>query len=554
MKTFVSHDGVDGNGVRAEVYVQTGEGIVKEIKENANGTADVHFTVENLKFPVHGWIGQDNPVYEVVKKAQQTGDKVEFRIEAQRKANIERDIPIADLRADMKIAREKTIAILASINGIVSDEAVTNPEEDPASTYGRIKAKGDEKKTVATPGANFVAGSALQTLRDLALEQSVSSDIIAAVAAQAILSGSSTDEVLAAIAGPDRRDDSQPELRKAFSVEGPSWKAFNSDGRQNLGASSITSGVGAEQFVRSELTKKVSPELTNSDKFNDAVKYFATLILSIADKIQSATYGSGFRADRSVASHARVRGIVYDTVTDYFTLPIEPDISVTPDKLNEWVTQVGRLSYSRFKLSIEIANSDLKVDEVLIPESLLNGATPTTNITPKTEPAPAVEVEVKEVEKPVEPVVEPVNEELETVADVVVEAKVDKPKKDKAEAVVEPVEAEEESPVLAAVAADDDYEVLPQMHLDESILVGGKLPDDVAATEETIEMFKEFVAETGLPKSDLAKVAKLLAWTFGPKFGKAQNIPDDALTDFIDFYVSMGGDNFVKAVTGIAAK
>ena len=553
MKTFVSHDGVDGNGVRAEVYVQTGEGVVKEIKENANGTADVHFTVENLKFPVHGWIGQDNPVYEVVKKAQQTGDKVEFRIEAQRKANIERDTPIADLRADMKIAREKTIAILASINGIVSDEAVTNPQEDPASTYGRIKAKGDEKKTVATPGTAFVAGSALQTLRDVTAEQSVSSDIIAAIAAQAILSGSTTDEVLSAIAGPDRRDDSQPELRKAFSVEGPSWKAFNSDGRQNLGASSITSGVGAEQFVRAELTKKVSPELSNSEKFNDAVKYFATLILSISDKIQAATYGSGFRADRGVASHARVRGIVYDTVTDYFTLPIETDVMVNPDKLNEWVTNVGRLSYNRFKLSIEIANSDLKVDEVLIPESLLNGAVPTF----KTEPAPAVEVEVKEAEKSTEPVleaiVEPVTEESETVTEVVVEAKAEKPKKEKVESVVES-EVEEESPALAAVATDDNYEVLPQMHLDEAILVGGKLPDDVAATEETIEMFKEFVAETGLPKSDLAKVAKLLAWTFGPKFGKAQNIPDDALTDFIDFYVSMGGENFVKAVTGIAAK
>ena len=548
MKTFVTHDGVDGNGVRAEVYVQSGEGVIKEIKENANGTADIHFIVENLKFPVHGWIGQDNPVYDVVKKAHQTGEKVEFRIEAQRKANIDRDIPIADLRADMKIAREKTIAILASVNGIVSDEAVTNPEEDPASTYGRIKATGNEKKTVATPGSAFVAGTALQTLRDVAAEQSISNDIIASIAAQAILSGSSTEEVLTALAGADRRDDSQPELRKSFSVEAPSWKAFNSDGRQNLGALSITSGVSSEQFSRAELAKKVSPELANGEQFNEAVKYFATLILAIADKIQAATYGNGFRADRSVASHARVRGIVYDTITDYFTLPVEADVTINPDKLNEWVTHVGRLSYNRFKTAIEVANSELKVDEVLIPESLLNGATPTSNITP---------VKSKPVAEKTPEVTEAVEEIPVEVAEVIPSVAVDEEKAEDTnvvEEVAETEEIQEESQALVEVAEADDYEALPQMHLDEDILVGGKLPADVAATEETIEMFKEFVTETGLPKSDLPKVAKLLAWTFGPKFVKAQNIPDDALTDFIDFYVSMGADNFIKTVRGIAAK
>lgn len=540
MKTFVTHDGVDGNGVRAEVYVQTGEGVIKEIKENANGTADVHFTVENLKFPVHGWIGQDNPVYDVVKKAQQSGDKVEFRIEAQRKANIERDVPIADLRADMKIAREKTIAILASVNGIVSDEAVTNPEEDPASTYGRIKATGNEKKTVATPGSAFVAGTALQTLRDIAAEQSVTSDIISAVAAQALLAGSTTSEVLEAISGPDRRDDSQPELRKSFSVEAPSWKAFNSDGRQNLGALSITAGVSSEQFARAELAKKVSPELLNNELFNEAVKYFANLILAISDKIQSATYGQGFRADRSVASHARVRGIVYDTVTEYYGIPVESNLTTIEDSVNEWVTQVGRLSYNRFKTAIDVANSELNVDEITMPEGLLSS----TNVISKVKP-----VEPEIVEATVEEESQIVTEETTSDSQVDVES-VDTEEVQEASV----AEEKDESPALAEVAESDDYEVLPQMHLDEDILVGGKLPEDVAATEETIEMFKEFVTETGLPKSDLSKVAKLLAWTFGPKFAKAQNIPDDALTDFIDFYVSMGADNFIKAVRGISAK
>lgn len=546
MKTFVTHDGVDGNGIRAEVYVQTGEGVVKEIKENANGTADIHFTVENLKFPVHGWIGQDNPVYDVVKKAQTTGDKVEFRIEAQRKANIERDIPIADLRADMKTAREKTISILASINGIVSDEAVTNPEEDPASTYGRIKAKGDERKTVATPGSAFVSGTALQTLRDIVGEQTVSNDIIAAVAAQALLSGNTTAEVLEAITGPDRRDDSQPELRKSFSVEAPSWKAFNSDGRQNLGTSSITSGVGAEQFVRASLTKKLSPELLETEKMNDAVKYFATLILAMSDKIQAAAYGQGFRPDRSVASHARVRGIMYDTITEYHELPISSDGIIRPDVLNHWVTTVGRLSYNRFKLSIAIANSTETVDEINIPQSLITvDGKQSESVTLETTPPAVEKVATETFEETTN--VTPVEESVETAT--VQESTV----KVKEESTVETPEPAEESPALKAIEEANDYEALPQMHLDENLLIDGKLPEDIASTEETIEMFKEFVIETGLPKSDLPKVAKLLAWTFGPKFNKAQLIPDENLVDFIDFYVSMGSENFIKTVKGVTA-
>lgn len=531
MKTFVSHDGTDANGIRAEVYVQTGEGVITQIKENANGTSDVHFTVDNLKFPVHGWIGQDNPVYDVVKKAKESGDKVAFRIEGQRKNNVERDIPISDLRADMKTARDKTISILASVNGIVSDEAVTNPDEDPASTYGRIKATGTDK-TKATSGTAFVAGSALQTLRDIAQEESVTNDIIAAIAAQALLQGHTSKEVLEAISGPDRKDDSKPELKSSFSVEAPSWKAYNSDGRQNLGTSSIAAGVGAEQYVRSHMAKTVDPNVTQLPEFNDAVIYFAKIILGISDKIQASAYGNGFRADRSVASHARVRGIVYDTITEFFNLPVTPSLEISEEATAEWIKNVGKLSYTRFKNSIAIANDNTPLDEISVPETLKSNTSKTTEVktetTQKVEPVEDKKEETVTEETSAEKTVE--ETAVETVEDI---------------HTVDNVE-ETEQPVVV------DYELLPAQHLDEAILIAGKLPEDVASTEETINLFKEFVNGIGLSKAELPKVAKLLAWTYGPKFSKVQNIPDDVLTDFIDFYVSLGEENFVKALNGAA--
>lgn len=514
MKTFVSHDGIDSNGVRAEVYVQDGRGTVKEIKENKNGTADVHFQVENLKYPVHGWIGQDNPVYDVVKKSLESKEDVQFRIEVQRKPSVERNIPIGELRTDMNKARENTISILAAINGIFSDEAVTNPSEDPASTYGRIKANGSEKKMPAVGASNV-----LNVLQEVAASQSVTSDIISAIAAQAILNGAEVKDVLTAISGPDRKDDSQPELKKSFSVEAPSWKSYNSDGRQNLGSSSIQAGVGAEQFVRGNIVKNLSLKNYDDADLNKLVDFFGKAVLAISDKIQAAAYGKGFRADRSVASHARVRGIVYDTINEYYPIPVNKDLKLSEDDLKTWVTLVGKLSFNRFKLSIEISNHNTSIDEIVLPDTLVAGleGVEEANVIPEITLA-----------KPEEDV---------TVKDAAIE-EVTNPTSNKDVPATEPISS-----------VKVDYEVLPPSLIDESILVNGKLPDDVAPTEDTIELFKEFVSDSGLEKKDIAKVSKFLAWTYGPKFTKAQMIPDDVLTEFVDFYVSLGSENFVKAVT-----
>lgn len=547
MKKFTTHDGVDANGVRAEVFVQAGDGVVKEIKENANGTADVHFAVENLKFPVHGWIGIDNPVYAVAKKAKESGETVSFRIETQRKSSVDRTTPIADLRKDMNSARENTIAILAAVNGIVSDESVTNPEEDPSPTYGRIKATGGEPKKSAS--TVLVAGSALEVLRTASADQTVTNDIIANLAASALLAGADLPDVLAAISGPDRRDDSQPELRKNFSVEAPSWKAYNSDGRQNLGASNIQAGVGVEQFIRLQVARVVGADEVADPKFNDAVKYFSQLTLAIADKVQAAAYGKGFRPDRSVASHARVRGIVYDTISEYYLLPLDENISTTKDLVDEWVTNVGKLSFNRFKLAIEITNDSSDITDVVAPESILSKG---KTVKAETKAAPVeISEPVVEVEKVVEePKTKKKAEKVEPT-EPVVEEKVETP----LEASLEPAEApvEPSEPLVAPLSAD--YELLPQTLLDESLLIDGKLPEDIAATKETIEEFKAFVTEAGLTsREDLAKVSKFLAWTFGDKFSKASNVPDDELVNFIDFYVASGADNFVKAVNGVISK
>src|SRR5690606_18841845 len=94
---------------------------------------------EKVTFPIKGWLSKNDPIYEEVLAAFETGEEIEYRVESQRKDDIDRTIPIQQLRATMEQARENTVLIFAGINGALSSEAVTNPEEDPAPG-GRIRA------------------------------------------------------------------------------------------------------------------------------------------------------------------------------------------------------------------------------------------------------------------------------------------------------------------------------------------------------------------------------------------------------------------------------
>lgn len=251
-RPFVAKDGRD-----AEVWVQTGTGIVGDITRKEK-TANVSFKVEGLKHRIHGWISLDDPVFALAEEAHSQGKEVNFRIESQRKKDVDISIPIEELRETMEKAKENTIIILAAINGQLSKEAVTIPENDPV-TGDRVR---------ATPKAE------------------------ATVSPAASSNG------------------------RAHATEEPAWRPFNSDGRPNLGSYAMSGIIGAESTARSYLVEQgiVNPAEFGTPEVESKVIYVTRALLDISDKAQTSSPELLNKADRNASSHTRARSVVYDTL------------------------------------------------------------------------------------------------------------------------------------------------------------------------------------------------------------------------------------------------
>ena len=575
---FTTHDGTDKNGVRAEVFVQVNRGKIKEIKENTGkGVADVHFEVENLKFPIHGWIRTDYDAYKEILTAQNNGTLVEFRIETQRKAGIERETPMADLRTSMAIAKDNTKVILTEVNGISTEEAVTNPNEDPESEYGRHKASdADMTKPAGKAGASATLDSEtiLANIRTAAASLVVRQPVLDLMAAQALFNGVSVEEVTAAVAGIDKRDASSPteNPRAAFSLEAPSWKEYNSDGRLNLGSTLVAAGIGVESVVYKQLNNK---NLLGTENSKEVLDYFTALIFAICDRVQIGAYGNGARPDRAAGSHIRVRGIVYDVIDKSHALPIKAGVNntITLDgTIKEWLAKVGGESRERFARGIKYSQEYPLFAELVAPESL-TGEKVTVKVAEEVaevkvgdkvfqaDGTPSTVTEVTNVPAEVKvaaPVVEAVPEVEVATKETAAQARIKA-----ARAIVDSVPdapSDETNEYDAAANFDNIAEeagesdpnmagVMPQVKLEKG-------DDRPTATKETIIELQAMLSDSGIDikdRADLIRVSKLLGYTFGQDFSKAQTIPDDELLGFIDHYVGAGAeglDNAIRVAVG----
>jgi len=576
--SFVSHDGTDENGVRAEVNVQVNKGTIKEIRENtAKEVADVHFAVPNTKFPIHGWIRTDEPVYELVKTARDNDEQVSFRIETQRKANVERKRPMEDFK-DPGVARENVKVILVGINNVLSGEAVTNPDEDPKHSGGRYVASTTD---MANPSAgNPQAGSATVNVEELlanfkaaSATPGVRGSVLDAMAAQLLLNGVAPETVNVALAGPDKRDNSRPEPRQNFSTEAPSWKEYNSDGRLNLGSGVIAAGVGVDTLINDRIQtqaeeKSISlSQLTNVD---DAASYYMDIVFAITDRVQVASYGEGSRVDRAAASHTRIRGIVYELIKKSFPLPIgfsdnndgTHTITYSEEAHRNWVSSVGKEGVKRFRRAVE-ASISFKGFAVPVPASLTGNAVATER--PQSVPAPAVsqpEPEVAQAQP--EPTAAPQVEEktqpsaadrLATARSIIESGGTGNISvvNDEPEATEEEVVAASETPAVAASSENvyDSSVLYPQQHLNSDEVEGEELPSD-----ETITNFKQMFADSGFDvsdKGDLIRITKLLAYTFGADYSNVKKIPEALVEDFIDHY-SAGGPEVLDHAVRVAVE
>ena len=294
MSVFVTHDGPDENGVRAEVWVEKGVGKIVNLTVPKGVNARLEIKTEGFDHPQYGWTRTDDPLYPKIVEAYESKADIQYRIESQRKREIDRALPIAPLREDMALAKKNTNKIFAALNGEHTLEAVTDPNEDPAPN-GRISAIG---KTPAPAPAESAPA-------------------------------------------PQQNNNGSSAPRRNLEVEEePPWAEFNSDNTVNFGSYSMQAAVGAELFARKQL-------MANGEQPDfDRVLSVATSLLDIADKLQA--YFTGKTRARKKGSHTRVRSVVYDTVENFYPVPA-PDANH-----DEWVKNVGRLSMERLKVIVSI--------------------------------------------------------------------------------------------------------------------------------------------------------------------------------------------------------
>lgn len=334
MAKFLSYDGVDKSGIRAEVMVQTGTGKIKELtprgKASKDGTyrnVEVVFTPDNPKLIRKVYALLDTTakeLWEYVQEAHKTQKDISYRIESQRKRTVDRTIKFDDLTHS-----EEVVRVLAGIDTVFSHEAKTNPAEDPTNDAPSALQQDINHTVNSGIALNGEAPTATRAhmLSELAKARqlNLSTTIIDTLVASAVAAGATLDEALSAGIGEESEVSYEPKtiVGRAYAVEEKPWTAYNSDGRINPGSYMVAHAAAAERFALDHLIsiysegKKGLVDVTD-DMISQAAA-LALVLLELSDKVQAAVVG---RVDRQKNSYNRAMALVLDAVDKRYLAPV----------------------------------------------------------------------------------------------------------------------------------------------------------------------------------------------------------------------------------------
>ncbi|NAZ78123.1 hypothetical protein GTQ99_22325, partial [Kineococcus sp. T13] len=386
-KPFVSHDGVDAQGVRAEVWVQVGTGTVTKIEnkdDDVKRNVMVVIKSDNTRVsrPVTAWLAKNDPTYPAVLAAHESGREIQYRVESQRKPTVDRTTPIAELRVDMATAGANTVSIFAGIDGQLGAEAVTDPAEDP-NPGGRLRAAPGASSRDAShgqvPAAPAASAEAALTALATARQAGLPVGVVDAAAALALAAGASAKQVAeAGFVG--QAPTPRGERRRAFAHEAAPHVALNSDQRVNLGSYAVQAAFSAEKVAHDVLAEAAQRACEAHDAAVAAGELqeeplgapapvslaqaagLAGVLLELADRVQVGAYGGG-RPDRMANSHTRARSLVYDAVRTRHPVPFGVEVA----EREAWMRAVVAEGVERFRalatISQQVAEVPLAVHE-----------------------------------------------------------------------------------------------------------------------------------------------------------------------------------------------
>lgn len=522
--TFISHD----TETNAEVKVTTFTDfkVSKVIMSGSNAT--VSLVGDNLKFPDSGKISEsDAELIALAQSLEGTDTPVSGRIETQRKRNIDPTLPLSALTSTTDTVRK-----LVELQGVRSSEYATDPSQDPTgrrrtANPANTASKPQPQQGGATQSQN--RPQYLSLLNQLAKTPLLNESVVDVIKALALINGATPDDVNRAYSSEAPAQ--APANTKVRAVEAPAYKTHNSDGHLNLGSYSVSSTNQTITAVEALLLEqhKIRPT-------DDALFTFVEQVIRIADVLQTFSYRSA-HPDRQANSHSVIRYTALHVIRHLHPFPAlnaDGDIA-DPATIPAWVKEVGTATQARYSASINLSTKlELKDPATFTAEE--KPATKTKQSSSKQKTEQKTQVAEKATPQP---------EETKATEPTPVEAVVAPHTPAKRATSKKNATLAEEKPAEEALFAQplpEGLQIYPQQHLPNGFLTA-----DNVATKETVDLFKQFVNDS-VPESELGKVSKLLAWTFGKNYNRATNLPEDVLGDFMDFYAAVGPEEFAKAV------
>lgn len=273
-RPFISRDGVDSKGVRAEVKVVMGYGNIFDTEPSSAGkSTNVFFKVDNTKYKSNGWAPTDGVVIKKVEEARELGVPIHFRIETHRKKNADRTTPINEL-SDLGNAKDNIFKSLAAVkiegeeNWTISQHALTRFDEDPAGD-GNISANN-------------------QTAEQLGIGRA-----------------------------PEPTASKAPAHR---GIEAPPYSTYNNDGSLNVGSMAVAVPLNLYSFVvEYERSHEELGTLTDKQRV-----VLSRVLLSAANELQLSIYDDKLdKPDLSAGSHTRARALLFEVIRTFFPLTSE---------------------------------------------------------------------------------------------------------------------------------------------------------------------------------------------------------------------------------------
>ena len=137
---------VGGEKVRPDTKTSIAIGKIFSMEEVGRNNLKAVLKVPGAKYDFSGFMNNNNPVEELLNQAKELDAPIAVRFEKKRKKDVDPKATITELTVDSATARDNIVNIVAGVYNystkewILTDDAVSNPAEDPAHVIQELEA------------------------------------------------------------------------------------------------------------------------------------------------------------------------------------------------------------------------------------------------------------------------------------------------------------------------------------------------------------------------------------------------------------------------------